>query len=188
MYYYVRLRKVKAKMRHIVFIFILFIGFVSCKKAVDTPGAQYAGQEQPYCNDPEAINYNYQFPGTANNMTCTFPTDPFTGQFTLSDTVYTADFASYYVLFHTVNVYAISKTKMAVVGFCGISDSIKLTAGRYYKASIDTTILNGQALCNPKDTISGFFEADSIGIKIKFTMNSEIEGIKYHTGRGIRIQ
>ena len=173
--------------RHIIFIFILLTGFISCKKSADVPGAQYEGQEQPYCNDPEAINYNYQFPGTADNMTCIFPTDPFKGMFALNDTVYTADFASYYILTDTVNVYAITKTHMAVVGYCGAYDSIKLTAGRYYRATIDTTMLNGQALCNPRDTISGIFEADSIGIKIKFTLNSDTAGIKYHTGRGIRI-
>ncbi len=153
------------------------------------PSAQnYEGQDAPYCNDPEAINYNHNFPGTANNTTCIFPTDPFAGTYVLADTVYTADFASYYIINDTVTVYPLSKTHMALVGFCGAFDSLKLTAGRYYRANLDSTNALGQQLCNPKDTISGMLKSDSIGLRIDFVLSSDTAGTKYHKGTGTRIK
>ncbi len=175
-------------MRYILFFILFSAGLVSCKKVMDPDAQTYEGQDTPYCNDPEAINYNHNFPGTAANATCIFPTDPFTGLYALADTVYTADFASYYILSDTVRVYPLSKTHMALIGFCGQFDSLKLTAGRYYRANLDSTTSMGQFLCNPKDTISGILKSDSIGLRIDFTLHSDTAGTKYHKGTGIRIQ
>ena len=181
-------------MRYIVFLFIFSVLVISCKKYADTDAVSYAGQDSLYCNDPEAINYNHNFPGTANNNICLFPTDVFKGRFILQDSIFTADFASFYTVTDTIDIYALSKTKMAVVGFCGPFDSIKLTANRYYKATIDSIItneiimVNGQYLCNAKDTINGTFANDSNRIRVNFTLMSDTAGTKYHKGTAIRIQ
>jgi hypothetical protein len=176
-------------MRYILIIFVLFIGFSSCKKADngEDPNAMGYNASNQYCNDPEAINYNYDFPGTANNYVCIYPTDPFVGVYSLMDTVYTADYASYYVLRDTISIYATSITKMAITGLCGPQDSLRLTAGRYYKASVDTTIGNGQMLCSNKDTLNGTVDADTLGLKIRFTLFSDTAGIKFHMGRATKI-
>lgn len=156
---------------------------------MDKKASAYAGQDSMYCNDPVAINYNRDFPGTANNMICVYPTDPFIGMYAIADSVYTEDFADYYIINDTINIYAVTKTNMAVIGFCGPLDSIKLTANRYYKASIDSTIQNGQPLCSIKDTISGLFSVDSLKrVHVNFTSVSEAAGIKYHRGTATRIQ
>ncbi|MBL7717390.1 MAG: hypothetical protein JNL72_01035 [Flavipsychrobacter sp.] len=164
---------------------------VSCSKQMDPQAMSYEGQDTLYCNDPEAINYNHKFPGTADNMVCLYPTDVFVGRYYLEDSVYTADFASYYVIKDTVNIYQLTKTKMAVVGFCGPFDSLKLTAGRYYRATLDSSSANGQPLCSPKDTISGTFSRvafDSTIVRLDLTMMSDTAGLKYHKGTAKKIQ
>jgi hypothetical protein len=176
------------KMRFALILF-LFISLISCKKAADPTAESYAGQDSSYCNDPVAINYNYDFPGTANNLICIYPTDPFAGTFSMLDSVFTADLASFYVIEDTITIYPLSKTKMAIIGLCGPNDSIKLTAGRYYRATIDTTILIGQPLCSPKDTINGTFTSDAASqVKFNFTKFSDTAGIKYHRGVATLIQ
>lgn len=177
-------------MKNVFFLFAFLIGLSACNKDFKDPLAQsYAGQDSLYCNDPAAINYNYEFPGTADNTTCIYPTDVFVGKYALLDSIYTSDFASFYVVTDTVDIYAMSKTRMAMVGYCGPFDSIKLTAGRYYKATIDSTITNGQPLCNIKDTISGTFAVDATErVRLSFTQVGDTAGIKYHRGTATPIQ
>ena len=151
----------------------------------------YDGQDSLYCNDPAAINYNYDFPGTANNTICIYPSEVFIGTYSLEDSVYTADFATFYIIKDTISIYQLNKTKLAAVGFCGPYDSIKLTANRYYRASLDSVSANGQPLCSPKDTISGMFSRVAIDtniIKIDLTLYSDTAGLKYHKGTATRIQ
>jgi hypothetical protein len=174
-------------MRYAFYIFIFMVGLSSCMKREDVPASAYEGQDSLYCNDPEAINYNREFPGTPDNATCLYPTDVFAGRFLLTDTVYTEDFASNYIKTDTINIYQLSKTKIAVVGFCGAFDSLKLTAGRYYKATLDSTIENGQPLCNPKDTVSGLFSSGAMGIRIDMLLTSDTAGTKFHRGTAILI-
>ena len=175
-------------MRYILFFILFSVVLASCKKVADTPAEEYEGQNNPYCNDPEAINYNHSFPGTPNNAICIYPTDPFTGTYALDDTIYTADFASFYTVRDTITVYSLSKTSMAIVGFCGPYDSLKLTAGRYYRASLDSTTTLGQFLCNSRDTISGTLRSDSIGLKVDFVLLSDTAGTKFFKGTAIKIQ
>jgi hypothetical protein len=191
MYYYVRYQdRAKDRMKNVFALIVIFISLSGCmKKFADPEAVSYAGQDSLYCNDPAAINYNHEFPGTADNTTCIFPTDVFVGAYSLIDSVFTPDYASFYVIEDTINIYALSKTKLAVVGYCGPYDSIKLTAGRYYKATIDTTIGNGQALCSIKDTISGIFSVDATErVRVNFTLGGDTAGIKYHRGTATPIQ
>lgn len=149
----------------------------------------FASGNGSYCNDPEAINYNYNFPGNPDNSVCIYPTDPFVGTYELMDTVYTADYASYYVKRDTVVINAINYTKMSMAGLCDGGQSLQMTAGRYYRGSIDTTIGIGQPLCAAKDTVNGIVSIDSLGdLSLMFTMYSDTAGVKFHIGKGTKLQ
>src|SRR5438132_180001 len=60
----------------------------ACKKYVDEPGKSDPRLSRKYCNDPEAVNFNRDFPGTADNSVCFFPSDAFKGTYTFTDSIY----------------------------------------------------------------------------------------------------
>ncbi len=67
----------------------------------------------------------------------------------------------------TLSIHSISDTLISVFGFCGTTDSILLTAGPTYIATVDTLVgdsltTQGQLLCNIKDTINGTMTRDRI--------------------------
>src|SRR5262245_8926779 len=66
--------------------FVLLLA--SCEKWEDTPGKSDPRLERKYCNDPEAVNYNRDFPGTADNSVCYYPSDAFSGRYSFIDSIY----------------------------------------------------------------------------------------------------
>lgn len=168
--------------------------FYACSKSepFDTATAdQFSGK---YCNDPIAINYNHGFPGTVDNSTCIYPTDVFKGSFALKDSIYDADFNLDTVLDYTVSFTTISLTKTRLSGFCINGDIVRLTADRYYRAAVDSTMLpdssmvEGHIFCRTIDTIRGNiskYSGDTDKIRINFIIASDT-GINYHIGTGIK--
>src|SRR5947208_3141374 len=67
---------------------VLFLISASCKKYTDQPGKSDPRLARKYCNDPSAVNYNRDFPGTEDNSICYYPTDVFKGQYTFTDSIY----------------------------------------------------------------------------------------------------
>ncbi|MBW7912689.1 MAG: hypothetical protein H3C54_03075 [Taibaiella sp.] len=168
--------------------------FYACTKQepFDTASQEkFAGR---YCNDPIAINYNHGFPGTADNSICIYPTDVFQGSFVLKDSVYDADFNLDTVLDYMVKFNTISLTNTRLSGFCINGDTVRLTADRYYRAAVDSTMLpdssmiEGHVFCRGVDTIKGNIlkiEGDTPKIRINFIIASDT-GINYHIGTGIK--
>ncbi len=134
--------------------------FISCKKWVDPAPTTDPRLTTHYCNDQNAVNYNWGFPGVPDNTICFYPTDLFKGSYNFTDSVrITASNYFTYARSGILNIYAISQTKILVIGFCG-GDTLRLTAVGYtaYVDSIlgdSTTIGRGQKLCRIQDTASG---------------------------------
>ena len=178
-------------MRYVLYIFIL-ICFFSCKKSTtsDTPATD-PRLTRLYCNDPEAVNYNWAFPGTPDNTTCFYPTQVFRAAYVYNDSVYFSDGTFLFAKRDTLRIYALDKTKIALVGFCSAYDSIKLTADRFYRAEIDTAtdFEIGQPLCRIKDTVSGTIiqsMTDSSLLKVNFSVASDT-GTNIHRGTAIKL-
>jgi hypothetical protein len=172
----------------------------SCKKWED-PKAQDDPRinERRYCNDPLAVNYNWNFPGKPDNTTCFYPTDVFKGTYLFKDSVYKADntFDSARSLTtYTLNIFPFDKNHFAIVGFCGANDSLKFTAERStYRANGDSTILMandikayGQFFCRTQDTLSGYLikdRSDSSKLLVEFAVLSDT-GLNFHRGTAIK--
>ncbi|HEY9177495.1 MAG TPA: hypothetical protein VIN07_07390 [Flavipsychrobacter sp.] len=168
--------------------------FYACTKSEPFDTASEAQFADKYCNDPVAINYNHGFPGTADNTVCVYPTDVFKGTFLLKDSIYDADFNLDTVLDYMVSFHTVSLTRVKLSGFCPSGDTVRLTADRYYRAAVDSTMLpdssltEGHVFCRTVDTISGTitkFSGDTDRIRINFIIASDT-GINYHIGTGIK--
>ena len=137
--------------------------FISCNKWVDPKPVNDPRLTNPYCNDPAAVNYNWGFPGKPDNTICFYPTDDFKGRYVYYDSIYSESGSTagnfLYAQTDTLNIYALSHTKLIIIGFCG-TDTLKMTAVTF-TASVDTvvgdtlTATQGQLLCSSNDTVNG---------------------------------
>lgn len=190
----------KAKL--LIATFMVIAVCYSCKKWQDPPQVTDPRiTERKYCNDPAAVNYNWNFPGTPDSTTCFYPSDIFVGDYLFTDSIYRSDnsfdsAASLQV--YTLHLFRLSKNKLAVVGFCMGGDSLRFTAERTtYKAYADSTIRTsdttydyGQYFCSMADTLTGNFykqQTDTLGthLFIDFTVVSDT-GVDYHRGTAIK--
>ena len=87
-----------------------------------------------------------------------------------------------------------SLTRVKLSGFCPSGDTVRLTADRYYKAAVDSTMLvdssmvEGHVFCRAIDTIKGMiskYSGDTERIRVNFIIASDT-GINYHIGTGIK--
>ncbi len=175
---------------------MLFVGLVfSCKKWEDPKAVDDPRLTTRYCNDPVAVNYNWDFPGKPDNAVCFYPSDLFAGTYVYRDTVYNVAkqlFLSADSL--TLNIAKISNTQINVAGLCP-SGKLILTAGATFGATVDTTVGDsltaypGQIMCRILDTVTGTFTRDRIDssvVYISLTVRSDT-GITTHSGRAIKI-
>lgn len=182
-------------MRKFFVTILLLSTFYACQKSEPFDSPDKNDFDRLYCNDPIAINYNFNFPGTVDNSTCIYPTDVFEGSFLLRDSIYNAEFALDTVNEITVSFVRLSQTELLLKGFCPSGDTLTLTADRYYRASVDSTLilpdstfLDGQVFCRSLDTLSGFIKSitDSNRIQVNFTIVSDT-GVNYHIGTGTKL-
>jgi len=184
-----------------IYIFVVLLTFSSCKKwkdsiATDDPRLH----DRKYCNDPEAVNYNWEFPGVPDNSICIFPSDLYKGIYTFTDSVYNSNEIFDSLLSkqtYTIQVLAMSKKHLAIIGFCS-NDTLFFTAGRTtYSASADSTLkLNdstkafGQPMCRMLDTLTGTITKNSLdttNTKIKFNWKVVSDtGSNYHKGTAVK--
>lgn len=193
----------KSNMLTAIFLFVIIIAttFSACKKwkdsiATDDPRLH----DRKYCNDPEAVNYNWGFPGVPDNSICIFPSDLYKGTYFFTDSIYNANDVFDSLLSkqtYTIQVLALSKKHLAITGFC-TNDTLFFTAGRTtYTATADSTFkLNdttkafGQPMCRLLDTLSGSITKNSLdtsNTKIKFNWKVVSDtGINYHKGTAVK--
>jgi hypothetical protein len=140
--------------RFVVFI-TLILGFAFCKKYKD-PVNPPINLTNKYCNDPNAVNYNWGFPGIADNSVCFYPNKVFEGNYKMYDSVLQNDLYSFVDSFD-VSIVSLNDTNMAIVQWCTNGDSVFAKANKNLRLTIDTTqnILIGQVFCQSADTING---------------------------------
>ena len=179
----------------LVFISLGSFLFSSCLKWHDPKPYTDPKLSNPYCNDPNAVNYNWGFPGRADDSICFYPADLFKGRFLFTDSIYSevglTDGNFLYALTDTLYFTALSQTKLAVTGFCGSKeDSFHLTA-LSFNATIDTlagdslTTFQGQVpFCRILDTVNGtlFYSRIDSQIHISFQIKSDT-GLSSHVGK-----
>lgn len=154
----------------VIFILLLAVTVASwsCKKYSDKKGVLDPRLNRPYCNDPNAVNYNWDFPGKPDNSVCFYPTDLFQGYYEFHDSVFLKSSGLFiHADTFVVTIHKLSNTKFSLLGWCPNGDSLIFTAGASFTASVDTTIGDtltnrGQALCNIADTINGYITKDRI--------------------------
>lgn len=171
------------------------VAFFSCNKWSDPAPVTDPRLTNPYCNDPDAVNYNWGFPGKPDNSICFYPSDIFNGTYVFTDSVYlTASSLFIYTQTETLYVSKQSKTKLQILGLCSGGNVLNLTAHSDFTATIDTTvgdtttINRGQLLCRTVDTVSGTFtynRFDSL-LHVSFQVVNDT-GTTTHLGKGRKI-
>jgi hypothetical protein len=169
---------------------LLLLFAISCSKYEDVPGQTDPRLARKYCNDPEAVNFNREFPGTEDNSTCFYPADAFQGQFAFIDSIYDGSGEKFLMERPLLLTFSkVTNTQTLMSGFCnGISNPIKLTANRQLRAVVDTTVLTGQMLCRVRDTVSGSLAGsagDSLRLRFSLIVFSDT-GVNLHQGTAYR--
>lgn len=172
--------------------------FYACKKYQDPPTLPLDPRlTNHYCNDPRAVNYNWNFPGIADSTTCIFAVDSFKGTWIFYDTITqpsgdTVGTSVKQLLFTSTEDTV--RTHLAVTGWCSGTTPFYLTANNYGRLDVDTFPGGafGQFLCDQTDTLNGYAlkNSDSTAIslnrmRVTFTINSQ-GGITYHNGTAFR--
>ena len=184
-----------------IYILLFSILLFACQKEDKKGNSDDPRLTNKYCNDPRAVNYNWNFPGTPDNSLCFYPSSVFQGTYLFTDTVLNKD----YVLADTAHpsyTYMITLipigndyNKMLLQGLhiCSdTNDAITLTATRFFKATVDSTahpvldstLLPGQILSHCADTVSGYLtksNGDDINLRVSLMVYNDT-GIVYHVG------
>lgn len=162
----------------------------ACQKWEDKPAVNDPRINRPYCNDPQAVNYNWDFPGVPNDSVCFYPVTAFQGEFFFLDSVFLGDNTFAYANGYTLHIYALSHTKIALVGFCPRGDSIKLTTGKSYIATVDSSLnMAGQVFCRMQDTVQGTVIKSPLDSANILRVNLSIltdTGTTFHIGTAIK--
>jgi hypothetical protein len=168
---------------------LLLLSFGACKKYSDEPGKSDPRLTRSYCNDPEAVNFNRDFPGTANNAVCVFPAEAYEGNYRYDDSIYDGAFKLLRTQTINFSVSASDRLRFTLNGFCPAGPApIAFTTSRTLRADADTTALIGQILCRPTDTVSGYLSMspfDSTRISFNLTVVSDT-GTVFHQGTAYR--
>jgi len=178
----------KLKSGKVIFLVLALLATASCEKYVDKPGDDDPRLARKYCNDPEAVNFNRGFPGTADNSVCYYPADAYKGRYLWIDSMYSNN-SLLGQRSLTLDFSVIDKEQMAVQGLCEASGTtVTFTANRQLRAVADTTIIKGQPFCRPKDTVSGYIQqslSDSTRLRFYLSVVSDT-GTVLHQGTAYR--
>lgn len=167
----------------------------ACNKWEDKAATPDDRINNPYCNDPEAVNYNWGFPGKPDNTTCFYPADLFAGNYKFKDSTYGLT-SQLYLRADSgfINIEKISQRQLKVTGLCPGGQPITFTALAAYQANVDTTVgdtttLNpGQLFCRTQDTVTGYFSRDKVDsslIYIELVIRTDT-GATVKRGRAIK--
>lgn len=165
----------------------------SCLKTEDPePANPPDGLTGHYCNDPNAINYNWGFPGIEDSTVCVYPVDSFLGQWTLTDSVFHPDSSFNYtdtqiILFASTEDSV--RTHLKISGLCNNGNNLLATADKYGHAVIDSmnNQVAGQFFCSQADTVTGDFQFWFSGkdtMDVRLSVSGASAG--YHKGMAIR--
>ena len=174
---------------YIRFSFLAIVLFLtSCKKYKDPAPITDGRLTTKYCNDPAAVNYNWDFPGVPDNTVCIYPTDIFKGTYLYHDSILNPEGGVIQIDSFPITINQLDSTHMQLIGFCGINPH-SAKASRFFSFIIDSIAGNGQIFCNNKDTIAGGGHksgiADTSTIKFSYTLQTDT-GVVIHAGTAIK--
>jgi hypothetical protein len=196
-YSYLRLNSMQSKTKVGILLLILpALIFYACKKYKEPPTAVLDPRlTNHYCNDPRAVNYNWNFPGIADSTTCIYAVDSFVGSWTFYDTLFlpSGDTAGINIKHLTfISTEDTTRTRLAVTGWCNGNAPFYVTANNYGRIDVDTFPGGpfGQFLCDQTDTLNGYMLKNSDSttnnrMQINFTINNA-GGTVYHRGTAIK--
>ena len=173
------------QIRILAFI-LLFTG--ACKKYEDPDPFTDSRIKNKYCNIPSAINYNWDFPGIADNSTCIFPAQIYKGSYLFHDTITNnlGEFISKDSFY--ITLLQVDSTRLTISGFCG-NDQYLAKATRFFKFTLDSLVGNGQVYCNNKDTIAGGGSKigiqDTTSIQMIYQLQTDT-GVVFHKGTAFK--
>ena len=197
-------------MKYIKIILFIFLGLSlhSCVKWKDAKATD-PGITRHYCNDPDAVNYNWGFPGKPDNTICFYPSDLFAGVDSFFiDSIFQKDLSFTRRDSFMMTITRVTNSQILLAGFCSNnrSTAFSLTADRTYNATLDTVLGGiGQTFCRPRDstmgdtvtgnitrdvnllldtsTAKGHIYIDTAILRFYFTVNSDT-GITIHNAIG----
>ncbi len=167
----------------------------SCNKWKDPAPVEDPRLSNHYCNDPKAVNYNWGYPGIADNSVCYYPSDLFEGIYDFKDTAYDTESELYLAADSAVlTVTKLSETQMVVKGFCAGGGELYVSATQRYLATVDTTVGDsltanpGQIFCRSQDTVIGTLirdKVDSFLVYVDLVVRNDT-GTTVRRGRAIK--
>ena len=177
-------------------LLLLLAGSLPSCKRWQGPAPQDKPQiSNPYCNDPDAVNYNWGFPGKPDNSVCYYASDLFQGTYLLHDTIYDPNSELFLAADSMlVTIAKTDKKKISLNGFCPSGQKLLFTTQAAYLASADTTVGDsltihpGQIFCRTQDTVTGTLTRDKVDsslIYVSFTVVNDT-GTTIHVGRARR--
>lgn len=163
--------------------------FTGCKEKEQVfPDTDPRLNQRAYCNDPTAVNYNWDFPGRPDSSVCIFPSDLFAGSYRFTDSIYFAGGeldSAHSGKEYTLNIARINNTQMRLSGFCDGGQTVPLTGTRtQFRAVVDTVTVRGALFCRPVDTVIGYISrrlADSLNLSVELTVYADT-GVNLHRG------
>jgi hypothetical protein len=168
---------------------LALLAYTACRKASDPAPKDDPRLTRPYCNDPEAVNYNWDFPGKPDSTVCIYPSDLFAGSWQYSDSIVSADGTEVFdSAKYQLQLTASGRMQLSMKGLCGNNQSINITASRNKLFVIDTVVALGQYLCINTDTIAGggsMYFNESNRFTFTWVLNSDT-GISYHHGTAVK--
>lgn len=168
----------------------------SCEKYEDSSQNDWKVDEnQEYCNHPDAVNYNWGFPGVINDSICIFPNEVFEGQWYLTDTLFNDTLGVEAIRERFIDIQWVPEDsieyKLRLSGWCDNEHELYLDANRFLLASVIDELEDypGQWDCDLTSSISGTirknnFDADTLYLQmIQQTDQDQLRIIK---GRAIK--
>ncbi len=129
-------------------IFFAVVSLVgSCKKYKDPdPIVDPDLQNRFYCNDIQAVNYNWGFPGTPDNSLCIFPATLLEGIYDVQDSLFDVNDTFISASTHLdVSLTQLDKQKVNMSNFC--TDDITLLCDAYLSILNDTVGNQNWQMC-----------------------------------------
>lgn len=170
------------------YLLLIVVLASACKKYQDPAPFTDDRIKTPYCNDPTAVNYNWDFPGIPDNTVCIYPTQIFEGNYFYRDSLYDKNGELTKVDSFPIYILALDTVHMKLGGFCP-STEFTAKATRYFQFTIDSLLGDGQDFCGNDDTISGKGKKSGIADTISFKFDYQIQtdtGLVTHTGTAIK--
>lgn len=165
---------------------VLFL--FSCEKYKDPDPFTDPRINKKYCNDPSAVNYNWDFPGVPDNSVCIYPAQLFKGSYFYRDSTLDANGNVVKRDSFNITIAQLDTVKVSVSGFCSSVFSAK--TNRFFRLTLDSILGPGQEYCGNNDTIMGKGSkagiSDTSFIRFDYQIDTDT-GLIFHVGTATKI-